>query len=1210
MRSATMHATNSDRSATNGSSPQGSFDGSEVTSFSGSRVGSRLESSGSPQDSEASGSESEDEGTVVAKSHDDSHGGCAKAVALGIYNCRLCLVICWPLAAVVMAPFALGLVENVVPLAKNPPQGTESWVAQELFTERFPELVGMKKEMIMFKCKEKCETAATDFTAGYVNMMMSRVLRFKADNPGTVLHEDSYFSYGTSIDDNPMLSHDKQAVLMEWMWRIKGTQKFAALDFVDAVESEIALLNSIQDKIVIAATGPTFLNRAMKRTLVKEVPEHEMMTLWAPFSILAWKLRSVKLLLLALCSMPVAILLSFGSMYFVSLHTTVLTYSLMMMLMLNTALSFDYSLFTLTRYSEERRNGAEVKDAILTVITQSGHVVVVSGLVLSIAYAAMLVLPGAFKSFCIAACSMILCTIGVQLSFIPACLAVCPWLGPPKGTPKNPAKSQEALLDGEKVTHGSPLTPLERAAPFRKGIYYRIGGPLTAFPLNIIVPIVIYAVMTPFTLRMCNFRMGHSFQLQLPRHRREWVLSREIQASFSSQVGCMMPMLIIGTSGVSTSPVTPPPGTAASLMASAEAMIERSKEELEARAAASQQSAPAAFTPPANAATAAVLPTEAPALPPAASSASQRRLQTWPTSLEALNGSDAGLISTSFPGVATYTAAPSVEAEALAAQSAPVIKVFSSTMAPPPPTQPPSYAPTETTTLPPTSSPTNADDGSSVARSSAASAFPEMNEMNPDLGLDSAATSAVLSSTLRPLAGTSPTPQVQSALAAAQAAIAPQAIATTSPPSTTGSELEAAAKTTAAPVVARSGKIGDAAQVPPAAAAYGVAAGAQSNGSDGSATASALPATSEPASTTPPVKVTVRRQEFFDAHCHMVNSIIEATRGTPYELNANDFQSATFHGQDADHANSVNCLNYELTHLYRQNFLTKSLFFTSTLLQKMWEQLVNKDRNAMLTLINPTMDPFSKDAFDLVRSIRKILRNHTVAEQGLGAELPGLGFETYSATSVIMDIIETTSARLPIAFLSCVFVCFLLIACSFGAALIPFKLLFTVILPISWCYGAALYVYEDGVLDWIGWENIAPEHGAGVDWTVPIFTLTIMLGLALDYDVFLFERIYEFREWGFGDRESIQLGLSATGPIISAAGLIFAFTFTSMMLASMPVTNQIGFIFVFSIVVDTFVVRTILVPAMLSLNPVLNYWPTKMPPAKYRWLGVDPSKAV
>lgn len=72
-----------------------------------------------------------------------------------------------------------------------------------------------------------------------------------------------------------------------------------------------------------------------------------------------------------------------------------------------------------------------------------------------------------------------------------------------------------------------------------------------------------------------------------------------------------------------------------------------------------------------------------------------------------------------------------------------------------------------------------------------------------------------------------------------------------------------------------------------------------------------------------------------------------------------------------------------------------------------------------------------------------------------------------------------------------------------AARLIPLKLLFTVILPISWAYGAALFVYEDGCLEWTGISGLSPTYitnsgPAGLDWTIPLFTLTIMLGLALD----------------------------------------------------------------------------------------------------------------
>merc|ERR1712039_574055 len=125
---------------------------------------------------------------------------------------------------------------------------------------------------------------------------------------------------------------------------------------------------------------------------------------------------------------------------------------------------------------------------------------------------------------------------------------------------------------------------------------------------------------------------------------------------------------------------------------------------------------------------------------------------------------------------------------------------------------------------------------------------------------------------------------------------------------------------------------------------------------------------------------------------------------------------------------------------------------------------------------------------------------------------------------------------------------------------------------------------------------------SGIDWTVPLFTLTFIVGLAFDYEIFLIERVREFREEGFGDREAIQLGLAATGTTISSAGMIMAFTFVAELLGSIPVTNQMGFVLVFSIVVDTFVVRSILVPAMLSLVPCTNFFPLVMPEPRFVWL--------
>mmetsp|Transcript_77766 Transcript_77766/g.202186 ORF Transcript_77766/g.202186 Transcript_77766/m.202186 type:complete len:439 (-) Transcript_77766:27-1343(-) len=345
----------------------------------------------------------------------------------------------------------------------------------------------------------------------------------------------------------------------------------------------------------------------------------------------------------------------------------------------------------------------------------------------------------------------------------------------------------------------------------------------------------------------------------------------------------------------------------------------------------------------------------------------------------------------------------------------------------------------------------------------------------------------------------------------------------------------------------------------------------------------------------------VSNQETFNLNCQMADSLISATKGTKFELNPTQFLSPAMHGEDGN-TGKVKCLKYWELNLVRTNYLSQHLFLahTSEHVQQMWDQLVSPNRHAMLTMVFPKMDPFSPAAFETTRIIRAALASEM---QKLSVSHPGITFKMFSPGGVMLDLINVTSGQLPICFLLAAAVSLTLIAFWFGSAFIPAKLLFTVIVPLTWTIGAALYVYEDGVLEFLHFPGLSRTGDSGLDWTVPMFTLTFMMGLALDYEIFLFERVREFREEGFGDCESIQLGLAATGPTISYAGMIMALTFAAQLHASIAVMNQLGFILVFSIVVDTFVVRSILVPAMLSLLPWSNYWPSKMPEAQYEWLA-------
>ena len=98
----------------------------------------------------------------------------------------------------------------------------------------------------------------------------------------------------------------------------------------------------------------------------------------------------------------------------------------------------------------------------------------------------------------------------------------------------------------------------------------------------------------------------------------------------------------------------------------------------------------------------------------------------------------------------------------------------------------------------------------------------------------------------------------------------------------------------------------------------------------------------------------------------------------------------------------------------------------------------------------------------------------------------------------------------------------------------------------------------------------------------------------MDYDIFLSLRVIEFRNRGFSDEEAIKLGFSYTASTITVAGLIMLIAFGSLLISTQQILDEFGFFIGVSVLIDTFLVRTLIVPCvMLSLGP-RNWWPRKM----------------
>lgn len=149
------------------------------------------------------------------------------------------------------------------------------------------------------------------------------------------------------------------------------------------------------------------------------------------------------------------------------------------------------------------------------------------------------------------------------------------------------------------------------------------------------------------------------------------------------------------------------------------------------------------------------------------------------------------------------------------------------------------------------------------------------------------------------------------------------------------------------------------------------------------------------------------------------------------------------------------------------------------------------------------------------------------------------------------------------------------------AVLAPVLLILTTVLSFGSAMGVAALLFN-GVFQF-----------PGADPAVPLFGFVFLVALGIDYNIFLMTRVREESK-RHGTREGILRGLAVTGGVITSAGLVLAATFAALSVIPILFLVQLAFIVAFGVLLDTFVVRSLLVPALSYDIGRAIWWPSKL----------------
>ncbi len=242
------------------------------------------------------------------------------------------------------------------------------------------------------------------------------------------------------------------------------------------------------------------------------------------------------------------------------------------------------------------------------------------------------------------------------------------------------------------------------------------------------------------------------------------------------------------------------------------------------------------------------------------------------------------------------------------------------------------------------------------------------------------------------------------------------------------------------------------------------------------------------------------------------------------------------------------------------------------------DPVFNKSGQVAIIIVTPSGSPSSQATKDLVASMRDE-GARIRSQSGIDAMVTG-------QTAINIDTSDKLTAALPVFLVLVVGLALLLLTLVFRSIPVPLKAAAGFLLTIAASLGAVCWIFQRGNLA----DLLAVSSTAPIVSFLPILMVAILFGLAMDYEVFLVSRMRESYVHTGKAHDAIVTGFQASARVVTAAGLIMIAVFSGFIISDDFVIKSIGFALAFGVLVDAFLVRMTLVPAVLALLDRRAWW--------------------